>query len=152
MKNISTYLLVAALGLTSLSSCKKDDASTPTPAPSKTDLLTAKSWKMTDFKVAGQTIYNTPFVQACAKDDLIKFNANKTATFDEGSVKCDPTSTQSSAGSWELTTNDTKLKLTSPDGDTMEGVIGTLSSTTLIVTDPNGFGNGTAAEVTYTAQ
>ncbi|RZJ86488.1 MAG: hypothetical protein EOO60_13370 [Hymenobacter sp.] len=152
MKHMSTYLLVAALGLAGLSSCKKDDASTPAPTLSKTDLLTAKSWRMTDFKVAGQSVYNTPLVQACDKDDLIKFNVNKTATFDEGSVKCDPTSAQSRAGSWELMTNDTMLKLTSPDGDTMGGVIGTLSSTTLTVTDPNGFGNGNATEVTYTAQ
>jgi hypothetical protein len=149
MKKFSTYLLVTAVGLASLSSCKKDDATTP--APSKTDMLTAKSWKVTDVKVSGQSIYNTALFQACDKDNLVKFNTNKTATFDEGATKCDPTSAQSRPGSWDLTTNETKLKVTDPDGDTVEGTIGTLNSTTLTVTDPNGFGPGTPAEITYTA-
>jgi hypothetical protein len=149
MKKFSTYLLVTVVGLASLSSCKKDDATTP--APSKTDLLTAKSWKVTDVKVSGQSIYNTPLFQACDKDNLVKFNPNKTATFDEGATKCDPTSVQSRPGSWDLTSNETKLKVTDPDGDTVEGTIGTLTSTTLTVTDPNGFAPGTPAELTYTA-
>jgi hypothetical protein len=149
MKNFSTYLLVTVVGLASLSSCKKEDATTP--APSKTDLLTAKSWKVTDVKVAGQSIYNTPLFQACDKDNLVKFNPNKTATFDEGATKCDPASVQSRPGSWDLTSNETKLKVTDPDGDTVEGTIGTLTSTTLTVTDPNGFAPGTPAELTYTA-
>lgn len=151
MKNFSTYFCMVAVSLACLSSCKKDDTTAPAPA-SKTDLLTAKSWKMTDVKVAGQTIYNTPFFQTCAKDDLLKFNTNKVATFDEGAVKCDATSPQSRSGSWDLTTNETKLKVTDPDGDTVEGTIGTLTSTTLTMTDPDGFGPGVAAEVTYTAQ
>jgi len=152
MKNVSTYLFLAAIGLASLNSCKKDDATTPAPAASKTDLLTAKTWKMTDVKVSGQSIYGTILYPACTKDDLVKFSTSKVATFDEGTSKCDPTSPQSRPGSWDFTTNETKLKVTDPDGDIMEGTIGTLSSTTLIVTDPNGFGPGTAAEMTYTAQ
>jgi hypothetical protein len=150
MKAFSTYLFLAAAGLASLNSCKKDD--TTTPAPSKTELLTAKSWKVTDVKVSGQSIYGTALFPACTKDDLVKFSTNKVVTFDEGTLKCDPTSPQSRPGSWEFTTNETKLKVTDPDGDTSEATITTLNSTTLIATDPNGFGPGTAAELTYTAQ
>lgn len=150
MKTFVTYFLAAATGLASLSSCKKSDSTTP--APSKTDLLTAKIWKVTDLKVAGQSIFNTVLVQDCDKDDLTKFNANKSATFDEGATKCDPTLPQSRMGSWDLTTNDTKLKVTDPNGDVIEGTINTLTSTTLIVTDPNVYGTGSAGEITYTAQ
>jgi hypothetical protein len=153
VKNISTYLFATVVALASLSSCKKDDATTPAPAPSKTDLLTAKSWKVTDFKVSGQSIYNSILFENCAKDDLTKFSATKAVTFDEGAIKCDPSSPQSRTGSWELNADQTKLKLTDPTGDqSLEGTINTLTSTTLIVTDPNGFGNGNPAEVTYTAQ
>ncbi|RZJ91221.1 MAG: hypothetical protein EOO60_08205 [Hymenobacter sp.] len=150
MKHFATYLLVTAVGLASLASCKKDAETTP--ALSKTDLLTAKSWKVTDIKVSGQSIYATPLFAACDKDDLVKFNASKSATFDEGTLKCDPTTPQSRTGSWDFTSSETKLKVTDPDGTVAEGTIGTLTSTTLIVTDPNGFGTGVAAEVTYTAQ
>lgn len=150
MKKHVTYLVVAAVGLASLGSCKKEEATTPTL--SKTDLLTAKNWKVTDLKVAGQSVFNTALVQDCDKDDLTKFNSNKSATFDEGTLKCDPTSPQSRTGSWDLTTNETKLKVTDPDGDVVEGTINTLNSTTLIVTDPNVYGSGAAGEITYTAQ
>lgn len=141
-----------AIGLVSLSSCKKDSASTPTPTPTKTDLLTAKSWKVTELKVAGQSVFNSALVQDCDKDDLTKFNVNKSATFDEGTTKCDATSPQTRTGSWDLTTNETKLKVTDPDGDVVEGTINTLTSTTLIVTDPDVYGSGVAGEITYTAQ
>ena len=152
MRNFSTYLLAVAVGLTALSSCKKDDTTSPTPAATKTDLLTAKSWKMTELKVAGQSIFNTALVEDCDKDDLLKFNTNKSATFSEGTLKCDPSAPQSRTGSWDLTTNETKLKVTDPDGEVVEGTINTLTSSTLTVTDPNVYGSGMAGEITYTAQ
>jgi hypothetical protein len=153
MNKFSTYLLATVVGLASLNSCKKDDATTPTPALSKTDMLTAKSWKITDVKVSGVSVYNSILFESCSKDDLTKLSAAKVATFDEGSTKCDPSSAQSRTGSWELTTNDTKLKLIDPNGDySLDGTIGTFTSTTLTVTDPNYFGTGSGAEVTYTAQ
>lgn len=150
MKKQVLYLLATACVLTGLSSCKKDDSTAPTPT--KTDMLTAKTWKITEVKVANQSVFNPPFFAACNKDDLTKFSANKAATFDEGSLKCDPTAPQSRTGSWDLTTNETKLKITDPDGAVLEGTIGTLSSTTLVITDPNAYGTGVAAEITYTAQ
>ncbi len=149
MKRHANYLLAAALTMTELASCKKEAT---TPAPSKTDLLLAKTWQVTDIKVAGQSVFNPPFVDACDKDDLTKFNANKSVTFDEGSLKCDPTAAQTQTGSWDFTTNETKLKITDSSGAIVEGTIGTLNSTTLILTDPDIFGSGRAAEVTYTAQ
>jgi hypothetical protein len=152
MKKVSTYLAIAVVGLASFSSCKKEDKTTPTPTLTKTDLLTAKSWKVTDLKVAGNSIFNSPLVEDCDKDDLTKFNASKSVTFDEGKAKCDPSSPQSRTGSWEFTTNETKLKVTDSDGSMEEGTISTLNSTTLIVTQPDYAGTGVAAEITYTAQ
>lgn len=151
MKKASLYLAMAAMASLTLS-CKKDsDTATPAPA-TKTDLLTAKNWKMTDLKVGGVSIFNSGFIDACDKDNLIKFNTNKTAVFDEGPVKCVSTDPQTRNGSWDFTTSETKLKVTDPDGVVAEGTIGTLNSTTLIVSDPNFSGSNQSAEVTYTAQ
>ncbi len=150
MKATSSLLLVAALGLSVLGGCKKDDNSTP--APSKTDLLTAKKWQATDIKIGGQSIYNTPLVSACDKDDLTKFNTDKSVTFEDGSLKCDPTAPQSTTGKWEFTSSESKLKITDSSGDVSEGTINTLNSTTLIVSEPDFMGTGQTAEVTFTAR
>lgn len=149
MKTSSTYLLIAAMAALTVS-CKKDGETTPTP--SKTDLLTAKNWRVTDLKLGGQSIYNSGLIDPCDKDNLYKFNTNKTATFDEGAAKCNPSDPQTQTGSWDFTTNETKLKITDPTGDVMEGEIVTLTSTSLVLRDPNFQSSGTPAEVTYAAQ
>lgn len=149
MKKVSLYLAVAAMASLTLS-CKKD-SDTPAAA-TKTDLLTAKNWKTTDLKVNGVSVFNSGLIDACDKDNLIKFNTNKTAIFDEGATKCSSTDPQTRNGSWDFTTSETKLKVTNPDGDVVEATIGTLNSTTLIVSDPNFNGLGQTAETTYTAQ
>lgn len=148
-EKVSLYLAVAAMASLTLS-CKKDsDTATPAPA-TKTALLTAKSWKVTDLKIGGVSLFSS--LPSCTKDDLIKFNTNKTAVFDEGATKCSSSDPQTANGSWDFTTNETKLKITDPDGTVIEGTIGTLNSTTLIFSDPNYLGSGQAAEATYTAQ
>ncbi len=149
MKKQLLHLLTAAFILTNLTSCQFDD---PKPAPSKTDLLTAKAWKETDFKVDGTSGFDT-VIKACEKDDLLKFNTDKSITFNEGALKCDLASPQTSGGSWDFTTSETVLKIIDSDGKVLEGVIGTLTDTTLIITVPNILsGTGTVVEITYTAQ
>ena len=153
MKTLSTYLLTAALGLSVLSGCKKD--SDNAAAPSKTSQLTAKSWRPTDIKVSGQSIFVAPFFNACDKDDFITFNADKSAIYDEGTLKCDASSPQTARGSWEFTTNETKLKLTDPSGTIIEGTIVTLTSTALVMNanvDVLGTGTTSPVELTFTAQ
>jgi hypothetical protein len=152
MKKFSTYLALAVVGLGSLTNCKKDEATSLHRAATKTDVLTAKSWKVTDIKIADKSIFRTILVDSCSKDDLTKFNANKSVTFEEGAFKCEESSPQSRTGAWEFTTNETKLKVTDSDGSVLEEAISTLNTTTLIVTDPNFAGPGVAAEVIYTAQ
>ncbi|MBH8570459.1 lipocalin family protein [Microvirga sp. STS02] len=136
------------MGLSALSSCKKDSES----APSKTSLLTAKSWKTTDVKIDGISVYNTPLIDACEKDDLVKFNTDKTSTYDQGTLRCVSTDPQTAKGSWDFTTNETKLKLTDPDGDVTEANITTLTNTSLVLTEPDFMGSGKTAELTLAAQ
>ncbi|MBF9235968.1 lipocalin family protein [Hymenobacter sp. BT683] len=147
MKSLSTYVLLAAMAVLTVS-CKKD--SEATPSLTKTDLLTAKSWRLTDVKLGGQSFY--AFLDDCDKDDFIKFNTNKSATYDQGALKCDQTEPQTATGTWEFTTNETKLKITDPAGDVEEGTITTLNATSLVLSDPNYGGAGVAAELTYTAR
>jgi hypothetical protein len=150
MKTLSTFIIATTLGL-AVVGCKKDSTDTPAPAATKTAMLTAKSWRVTDVKISGISVFNSPLVDACYKDDVYKFNANKSLTFDQSTLKCDPTAPATRNGTWDLTTNETKLKITDPDGDSEEGTIATLTSTSLVVTSPDYAGTGIAAELTYTA-
>jgi len=159
MKKFAYLALSGTALLLTLAACNKDKDSDPTPALPKTDLLTAKNWKLTDIRIAGASVYSPSFFEACSMDDLYKFNTNKLATFDEGALNCDPTSPQSGTGSWEFTTNETKLKITNPDGDVAEGAISTLTSNTLILSDVTGSTKITGSidgdgkfDMTYTAQ
>ena len=116
MKKISTYLLLAGLGLTTLA-CSKDKESTP----DKASLLTAKKWRVSAYTTSstlnGQTttVDNFALAQPCDKDDFIQFRTDKSVSFDEGATKCDATAAQTTSGTWDFNSDQTKLNLTSPD-------------------------------------
>ena len=151
-------LSLALLG--GLTSCG-DDNNDPSPATNKSALLTAKSWRVTaDQSVVvsgGTTVTNDDFadLRACEKDDLIRFNADKTITQDQGASKCPDTSADPQTqkdGNWDF--NGDQTKLTMADGslavvaDVLE-----LSATTLKIkfsfTDD---GDSYTQTTTYTAQ
>ena len=155
MKILSTYLFVAAMGLSALSSCKKDSTS---PAPSKTELLTAKSWKVTgDVTVEttnGKTTTTDNFAtaSACEKDNFVKFSGDKKAVFDEGANKCQGAN-QTETGIWDFNSDQTKLTLGAP-GTSMVGQFDVveLSATTLKLSQSDTYNGTTEVEtVTFTA-
>ena len=105
MKHIN-YLFLSAilLGFTLLSSCSKDDE----PNLSRTELLTQKSWKLTQTAVLG--ISGPP--ESTAADDIYTFSADGAYTFDEGASKEDPGDPQTITGTWEFIENESKIRLT----------------------------------------
>jgi hypothetical protein len=119
MKKIA--LMIAALAFLTVSSCKKEDEKkTTTPAKSKTELLTAKAWKMTAFTVnpgitfvpGGPTI--TDFfaqLEPCEKDDTEKFNTGGTGVSDEGATKCDPADPQTESFTWVFNPSETIITI-----------------------------------------
>lgn len=148
MKKLSLFLFVAA----SLGACRKG-SDTATPTPSRTDLLTAKSWRLTTATIS---IGGFPFpgaINACSMDDFLKFGTNKVLTHDEGATKCDPTDPQTDNGTWDMP-SDTKLTLALPNSDFPGGTfdIKELSATAmrLSITD-NSNGAVTTFDITLTA-
>jgi hypothetical protein len=114
MKNLQLLLfLCAALAFTA---CKKDDD------PSKKEMLTNKNWVMTAATVdpsfvlitGGSTnnLYNQ--LEACAKDDITRLNADGKATFDEGALKCNVADPQTTNGTWALSLDEKTLSITDP--------------------------------------
>lgn len=145
MKKIT--LLFVAVSLIAVSACKKEDdkTTTPTPGPTltKTQMLTAKNWKLTGATSGGVDYY--PIIDPCDKDDLFIFKTDGTSIVDAGATKCDPTDPQIiSTGTWTFIDNETKIYF---DGDT--GTLAELTSTKMVV---KGDYLGDEVVSTYTAQ
>ncbi|TGE19681.1 lipocalin family protein [Hymenobacter elongatus] len=91
-------------------SCKKEDEVKPKPK-TKAKLLTAKSWRISGASFSdsqgSQEVFS--LFDACSKDDILRFSADKTVVFDEGPARCDPSAPQTTKGAWDLTSNESKL-------------------------------------------
>jgi hypothetical protein len=137
MKNLlKPAILLVAMALT-FTSCKKDDDnqnsnnnnnSTPTPTGSKTQLLTAGPWRLTselETSVSGNYEFFPEDYLPCELDDLLRFNANLTGSFDGAQNECEPGYDDYSFD-WSWSSNETILTV---DGD--EYVLVDLTSTTL---------------------
>tara|TARA_R110002050_G_scaffold204327_3_gene339777 strand:- start:21113 stop:21601 length:489 start_codon:yes stop_codon:yes gene_type:complete len=137
-KFITAVLAIFAIAfLSTLESCKKETTGTNEPTATKSGLLTQSSWVMTSNLVTFPDPVGERDVfalqDACAKDDLILFKSDKTVQSDEGALKWDPNAPQTSmSGTWELTSNDTKVVMTD-GGDVVEFKINTLTSSELIL-------------------
>src|SRR5687768_4887999 len=99
MKNL--LLLVAVAFSFIFTACSKDDDA----APSKTEMLTGKNWKVSAETVSVNN--GTPndvyaSATACEKDNFISFATDGKFTFDEGATKCSSNEPQTQAGTWSF--------------------------------------------------
>jgi hypothetical protein len=156
-------LSLALLG--GLSSCG-DDGADPTPTPKKTasELLMAKSWKITaatekEGSKPAENIYTQQ--PACFRDNLYKFQTNAAFVLDEGATRCDQDDPQTMTGVWALSNNDKTLTgifalSTQPGIDVdleLSGTIEELTATQLVLVDTETTGGvTTVTRTTFTAQ
>lgn len=155
------YFLMLALGLcvcAGTTSCSKDDDDAPQnvePQPNvpaqpsaKTQLISAKPWKLAALTSNGQDFLNTPFIPACNRDDVYKFNTDSTLTVQDGALPCSQTTP--SQGNWAFKNNETTVNLVIPSLSFVSGdfAMDSLSASTLILSRVQG--TGTAA-ITFVA-
>jgi Lipocalin-like domain len=104
-------LLFAALIMSALASCKKENATeiAPVETRTKSELLTLGEWKIanTEIKMDG-TFQKTLYFQICESDDIFKFNADKKISVNYGSSVCNAYDPK--VGTWNLMENDNKLE------------------------------------------
>ena len=137
MKKIFLSLGVIA----ALSGCKKSDESPATT--SRTDLLTAKSWRLTTatVTVGGAPVASSTLIQDCNKDDTFKFNADKTLVQDAGAIKCNTSDPQTQTGTWSLNSDQTKLTISIPNSPLNgEAEVRELTTSTLRIYGTPSFG------------
>ncbi|WP_149867270.1 lipocalin family protein [Solirubrum puertoriconensis] len=133
-----------------LVACKKEDEK----PMSKTELLTAKNWRLTADKRTsnGQTttvdVY--PSLPDCAKDDYYKYSTNNKAELNAGAFKCSSSQAQSYVINWNFSSDETKLVTSDPSaGWSVNSEILELTASTLRLKN-NQSGGGTQ-ELTFTA-
>jgi hypothetical protein len=111
MRNAQLFLRLLVISLIFFTACKdKDDDPKP---PTRTDILTAKTWKMNRVLGNGIDITNQPFVSEF-QDLRLKFEPDKTYTLTS------PDGSQT--GTWAFADNETKLVFdpNTADADTWE--------------------------------
>ena len=91
--------------------CNKKDTAT-----SKTELLTSGTWKLTAVVADedGNGTYETDRFATflpCFIDNIWSFGASSVGTMDEGPTKCNPADPQTETYTWQLTQNETYLKI-----------------------------------------
>jgi hypothetical protein len=112
MKKQLFALILPALVIVSMTSCKKDSKK------SNTELITQSAWKLQTVGIDNDkngTVDLEDAIDACSKDDLTTFATNGTGVVDEGATKCDPTDPQTTSFTWSFANNETELNF---DGDT----------------------------------
>lgn len=103
-----TLGIAACITLITLASC--GDKSTPTPTPSKTELICKGKWEIASLPIepaldlgGGVKLKDyTQMLQDCEKDNFYAFKADNTYTLDEGLLKCNPADAQTKPGVWSL--------------------------------------------------
>ena len=138
MKNFATYLLAAAVGLTTLGCSKKEEA------PSKTELLTNKNWIETAATVSpgipvvtatGTTTVTDLHAQQkpCDLDDFIRFETPNVYKSDEGASKCNTADPQTTTGTWVYNGDQTIITITSAGGTPSSANVTELTDSSLKV-------------------
>jgi hypothetical protein len=126
-------LFLLLLGVVSLCACKKNNETSP--EASRTELLTAKSWRLSAATITAGTSKTDEYAtaQACERDNFIKFNTNKSVVVDEGPTRCDPADMQTQTSTWDFNNDQTKLTIPVYAGVSIAADIVELSATTLHV-------------------
>lgn len=102
--------------MVSIFSCEKKSD----PAPTNTQKLTGKNWRVVTMTVSPALAGITDFlstVDACDRDNFLNFNANGTYVENEGTTKCNPSDPQTKTLNWSWSNNETKII---KDGDTYD--------------------------------
>ena len=119
MKNLSS-ILVVFLVLTVFISCKKENK-----IPTKTELITANSWKMSAMKSNPAIMVSSlpfgvtdiyPFLPECVKDNYIDFYSDGKLISYEGTLKCDSASADTYLGTWAFSADETKITFSNFNG------------------------------------
>lgn len=122
MKKAFFFLPVLVLAI----SCDKNDNKDNTSGTTKTQIITQSAWKFenagVDFDKNGTAELDiSNQIEACAKDNTYKFEANGSGTINEGAMMCSTSPGQTAPFTWAFISNETELKITSNAAQIING-------------------------------
>jgi hypothetical protein len=138
--NFKTGVLLSICSFVLFTACEKEDDAR---ISSNTALITAAPWKLVSEAVSpgvdtdadGNLEYELIGTYGCSEDNSENFNPDLTILTDQGAVKCDPSTPQtSSTGNWAFINNETQLSRTYfnyPDSSTFNVI--SISNTEMIL-------------------
>lgn len=94
MKN---YFFAAIAASALLFSCKKNDKETTCAS---TVAAIAGNYKITKVTLAGQSVTDSYFAEACQKDDVYQLKADKTMAYSDAGTQCSPA--DNGTGDWDV--------------------------------------------------
>lgn len=128
-------------------SCGKDD---PVIAKTKTELITANSWKFEKATAAGMDVSSNSQL-ACYIDNVMTFSANGTGTISEGAVTCTTPAPANFAWSFQTSESILRLDFTLFPGGSPDFTIVSLTESNLVLSQTMTFGGfpPTLVQVTF---
>jgi hypothetical protein len=109
-KQIQLLIVLIAANFFIYSSCKKSND--PPVTKTKTELLSQGTWKFKGATANGSDA--SGYLTTCQKDNIYTFFAAGTGTTDEGPTKCNVADQQTTNFTWNFTTNETIIHVSSP--------------------------------------
>ena len=151
MRRILVVILVI-FAVTFYFSCKKKETASPSPPPpTKEELLTggsSKSWALTRYVLNDSDL--TYLFPPCRTDDIFLIKSDNSFLQLEGNSKCNPKdSSIYDWGYWALTTDKTKMIISSHEDSTSVSTILELTSSKLRLLE---VGDSSKEEYTFTAR
>jgi Lipocalin-like domain len=129
MKRLKPILAILLFSSLCFIACKKSS----THVKTNTELITQTSWKFDNATVSGVDV--SAFLEACETDNILVFTSTGTGTVDEGATKCNSGDPQTNPFTWNFTTNETVLHVSTVlfSGGSSDFNIVTLSETQLVL-------------------
>lgn len=104
--NILTLLFMSTL---IINGCIKEEERIPRTEQEEPDkvaenelIIKSQSWQITNLVTGGFSVWNTPLIEDCFKDNIYTFLEDYSLEIDEGPLKCNDTDPQSFMGEWKL--------------------------------------------------
>lgn len=148
-------ITILAITVLAIASCgKKTTTNTSTTSKTKTQLLTQKTWKLTNvrYKInSGSWVDAYGTISSCVKDNIVTYSTSGAYSIDEGATKCNTSDPQTYiSGTWNFQNSETQLAtVTSTFGTQVQSIV-TLDENTLQSTETGTSGGNTQTnEYTY---
>jgi hypothetical protein len=132
MKGILSICVFAALVYFAMNGCSKKSS----PAETKTQLITASAWQYDtagiDLNGDGTIDEALPdtVIPVCVKDNTLTFTSDSTGVENEGAVKCDSASPQTSNFTWSFNAAQTQINFPDSVFGSFGGTVNITSLTT----------------------